>query len=154
MNFCLKPIRGFFLTISPAPQYFPFDPAEDSIPDQTGELVAGKQHYALLGIFTIPLFIACPVFAEMEISNLEISPVVANKFIVQYSWKVDVNCPEDKSNPCGMRIIFFDASGIELHSKSRMVSLNKGMNHLSGHGICKPEVWEKIREYKVHITCP
>ena len=95
-----------------------------------------------------------PAFADMNISDLEVKAVVSNAYIVSYSWKMDVAFGEDKLRSCKLKILFFDASGSEIYSKSRYISLSPGSNHFTGRGICKPEVWKKIKEYKAHIKCP
>ena len=106
-------------------------------------------------LFTIMAFllITGPGYAEMEISQLEIKPVVSNEFIVQYAWTIAVQYDRDEKGSCVLEILFFDASGSQIHSQKRAISLNKGLNQLGGRGVCKPGIWKRIREYKAHITC-
>jgi len=103
--------------------------------------------------FLVFLSINGLLFAQMSISNLEVKTVVSNEIIVKYSWKMDVSFSEDRSIDCKLKIIFLDAYGSEIHSKTQTVFLSNGTNHLTGHGICKPDVWKKIEEYKAHIKC-
>ena len=109
-----------------------------------------------IALFTsmISLLTVIPAFAEINISDLDVKAVISNEFIVRYSWKIDVYFSEDRPMNCKLKILFFDANGSEIHSKSRPLSLSHGTTHLTGHGVCKPEVWKKIKEYKAHIKCP
>ena len=95
-----------------------------------------------------------PAFAEMNISDLEVKAVISNDIIVEYSWTMDVYFSEEKSMNCKLKITFFNDNRAEIHSKSLYISLSNGSNHLTGKGICNPDVWTKIKEYKAHITCP
>ena len=106
-------------------------------------------------IFTLLTFflMALPAFAEMDISNLEVKAVVSNNFIVQYSWEMDVSFGEDKPEKCTLKISFYDDSDFEVYSKSGDVSLSPGSNHVTGQGVCRPDVWKKIKEYKARIQC-
>ena len=103
--------------------------------------------------FMIFFLMVVPATGEMSISHIEVKAVVANEIIVKYSWEIDVSFSEDKPVSCKMKITFFDASGVEIHSKSQYISLSHGSNHFTGHGICKPEIWKKLKEYKAHIEC-
>jgi len=94
-----------------------------------------------------------PTFAEMNISNLEVKAVISNDIIVKYLWEMDVSFSEEESMTCKLKITFFNDNGAEIHSKSRHISLSNGSNHLTGKGLCKPDVWKKIKEYKAHIMC-
>lgn len=106
-------------------------------------------------IFTLLVFflMVIPTFAEMDISNLELKAVVSNNFIVQYSWEMDVSFGEDKSEKCILKISFYDDNGFEIYSKSGYVSLSPGSNHVTGQGVCRPDVWQKTKEYKARIQC-
>jgi hypothetical protein len=96
-----------------------------------------------------------PVFAnaEMEITSLNVEAAVANDIIVTYEWRLEVSSIQDESMNCELGIRFFDESGTQILSRTEFVSISKGMNRLKGSGICKPDVWNRVKEYKAHLTC-
>lgn len=108
-----------------------------------------------LSVFTLLMFflMVLPTLAEMDISSLEVKAVVANDFIVQYSWEMDVAFDGDRPEKCLLKISFFDDNGFEVYSKTGFISLSPGSNHVKGKGVCRPDVWKRTKEYKARIQC-
>jgi hypothetical protein len=104
---------------------------------------------AILGLF-IP---ALPAFAEVRILSFEVEPVVSNRYLVQYSWKMRVSSGEERLGNCTLRISFLDVNGFQIYSKARYLSLSQSSGEITGRGICKPETWQRTKEYKAHIKC-
>ena len=104
--------------------------------------------FMVLGIW------ASSSYGELTISHLKVEPLLANDIIVRYAWKVDVSSDEEGERHCDLKISFFDASGSVILSKTVPVSVSRGKNPVSGHGVCKPEIWDRIKEYRAIISCP
>ena len=103
-------------------------------------------------VFTVCAFISNSVFAEVKLSKLDLKIVTGDFNFTDFAWNINVESDKEYRD-CDLWIFFKDIKGNELHVEKRSVSLSKGVNKLTGEGVCPTRLWKDIENYETSIKC-
>jgi hypothetical protein len=109
----------------------------------------------LLGILTavlvLTLLLAPAAPAKLEV-ELDVQKVSEHSVLVTLTWAARIRADRDWEG-CELLISFRDLRDREVHRITKSLSLQTGMNQVTGHEICETSVWDRTRKFSGKLNC-